>query len=155
MSRIGLITPHWCALFNYFGASVTSWHVVLCGWGGQGQDRQTWRLDFGDWDVVGMPYPEIVCHVYIYIPRPRVYVCASESWWWSKILGCARDVAVTLDPSHAYEFGLEDQPGKEDTTQITIAVLMVFLFLIYLVTREIWILHAYALSQKGSFVPGI
>ena len=34
-------------------------------------------------------------------------------------------MAVTLDPSHAYEFGLEDQPGKEDTTQITIAVLMV------------------------------
>ena len=36
-----------------------------------------------------------------------------------------RDVAVTLDPSHACECGLEDQSGKEDTPQITIAVLMV------------------------------
>ena len=36
-----------------------------------------------------------------------------------------KDVAITLDPSHACECGLEDQPGKEDTTQITIAVLMV------------------------------
>jgi hypothetical protein len=36
-----------------------------------------------------------------------------------------KDVAITLDPSHACECGLEDQPGKEDTTQITIAVLMI------------------------------
>ena len=34
-------------------------------------------------------------------------------------------MAITLDPSHACECGLEDQPGKEDTTQITIAVLMI------------------------------
>ena len=32
---------------------------------------------------------------------------------------------VTLDPSHAYECGLEGQSGKDDTTQLTIAVLMV------------------------------
>ena len=36
-----------------------------------------------------------------------------------------KDVAITLDPSHAYECGLEEQSGKEDTTQITIAVLKV------------------------------
>ena len=34
-------------------------------------------------------------------------------------------VAITLDTTHAYECGLEGQSGKEDTTQITIAVLMV------------------------------
>ena len=33
---------------------------------------------------------------------------------------------VTLDPSHAYESGLEDQSGKEDTKQFMIAVLMFF-----------------------------
>ena len=36
-----------------------------------------------------------------------------------------KDVAITLDPSHAYECRLEGQSGKEDTTQLTIAVLMV------------------------------
>ena len=36
-----------------------------------------------------------------------------------------KDVAITLDPSHACECGLEGQSGKEDTTQLTIAVLMV------------------------------
>ena len=34
-------------------------------------------------------------------------------------------MAVTLDPSHAYECGLEGQSGKEDTAQLTIVVLMV------------------------------
>ena len=34
-------------------------------------------------------------------------------------------MAVTLDPSHAFECGLEDQLGKEDTIQLTIAALMV------------------------------
>ena len=34
-------------------------------------------------------------------------------------------MAITLDPSHTYECGLEGQSGKEDTTQLTIAVLMV------------------------------
>ena len=33
-------------------------------------------------------------------------------------------VAITLDPTHAYECGLEGQSGKEDTTQLTIAALM-------------------------------
>ena len=32
---------------------------------------------------------------------------------------------VTLDPSHVYECGLEDQSGKEERTQLMIAVLMV------------------------------
>ena len=32
---------------------------------------------------------------------------------------------MTLSPSHAVQCGLEDQPGKEDTTRITVAVLMV------------------------------
>ena len=41
------------------------------------------------------------------------------------VLRCTQEVDVTLDPSHVYECGLEDQSGKEDTTQITIAVLMV------------------------------
>ena len=36
-----------------------------------------------------------------------------------------KDVAITLDPSHTYECGLEGQSGKEDTTQLTIAVLTV------------------------------
>ena len=34
-------------------------------------------------------------------------------------------VAITLDTTHAYECGLEGQSGKEDTPQLTIAVLMV------------------------------
>ena len=32
---------------------------------------------------------------------------------------------MTLSPSHAVQCGLEDQPGKEDTTRITVTVLMV------------------------------
>ena len=40
-------------------------------------------------------------------------------------LWCTQDEAVTLYPSHAYECGVEDQSSKEDTTQLTIAVLMV------------------------------
>ena len=41
------------------------------------------------------------------------------------VLRCTQEVDVTLDPSHVYECGLEDQSGKEETTQLTIAVLMV------------------------------
>ena len=41
------------------------------------------------------------------------------------VLRCTQEMDVTLDPSHVYECGLEDQSGKEETTQLTIAVLMV------------------------------
>ena len=41
------------------------------------------------------------------------------------VLRCTQEMDVTLDPFHVYECGLEDQSGKEDTTQIMIAVLMV------------------------------
>ena len=36
-----------------------------------------------------------------------------------------KDATITLDPSHAFECGLEKQSSKEDTTQLTIAVLTV------------------------------
>ena len=32
------------------------------------------------------------------------------------MLWCTKDVAITLDPPHACECGLEDQSGKEDTS---------------------------------------
>ena len=41
------------------------------------------------------------------------------------VLRCTQEVDVTLDPSHVYECGLEDQSGKEERTQLMIAVLMV------------------------------
>ena len=70
--------------------------------------------------------PEEICHVYIYIETETIYIfiCIGEL---AVILvrRCTQEMDVTLDPSHVYECGLEDQSGKEDTTQITIAVLMV------------------------------
>ena len=69
--------------------------------------------------------PEKIWHVHIYIENEIlfIFICIGELAV-VEILRCSQDVALTLDPSHACECGLEDQSGKEDTTQLTIAFLM-------------------------------
>ena len=64
--------------------------------------------------------------IYIYIETETMYIfmCIGELAV-ILVLRCTQEVDVTLDPSHVYECGLEDQSGKEETTQLTIAVLMV------------------------------
>ena len=63
-----------------------------------------------------------VCH-YIYTPRPRIFVCAyGELAVVQSIMMHTRYGHDFLDPSPASARGLEVASGKNDTTQMTIAV---------------------------------
>ena len=41
------------------------------------------------------------------------------------VIWCTQGVIIDLDPTHVYACLVDEQSGKDDTTQITIAVLMV------------------------------
>ena len=60
-------------------------------------------------------------HLYIC----NIYRCASDGWQWSRVTWCAQGAIITRNPSHAYERAIDEQSGKEDTTEITKAILMV------------------------------
>ena len=63
----------------------------------------------------------IIC---IYTETMYIFMCIGELAV-ILVLRCTQEVDVTLDPSHVYECGLEDQSGKQERTQLMIAVLMV------------------------------
>ena len=63
-------------------------------------------------------------HIYIDGPRPRVYVCTygelTVDWSTMMHICCGRN----FRPFHSYVRGIEVESGKDDTTRLTIAVLI-------------------------------